>query len=583
MNAGALITTAARSAAPGVASEPGVSLLPPGKGGATGQVDAFTQALAALLGLPAQPAPQGGATNAAPSAPSAAAPQDLAAASAFTPLPPAHAFAAEGAAAPHVATPVLRPFVQPNSAPKSDQPRLDATLAQTSGAATDAAGPAQPQAPAGTPAALSERQGARTASLVLPGDSALRGDQTNHANLSAAAAPAARTQIALSTAQASLPAGAQPLLPQTPPGQPTNQTAQSAPQGATKTAMLTLPPAGAAGPAQPQAGTQTAQANPPAAAQTLLSQTAPLATPVAGLSLASFSLAGRIQSQIVTTPSSVAAVSGPAGAPSTALAPLAAGAGRLDLMLQPASATTAKPAPPAQGKTAGKTDAVARGTQSASLAPAEDGPAIEALHAATNSTGDQGQPSGEHTSSEAAAQSQGAAHLAVGASSNAAAAPLNGAPGVTVAQGAASLPAAPAAPIASQIATQVVKAVGSKSTHFDITLEPAGLGRVDVKLQLDAQGQVTAQFSFDNAHAAADAKAQAGQLQQALEQAGFTVGQGGLSFDVGGQGAGLARQDAQPSPQPAAGPTPIEPSTTATAVAAQAFIRSPASGLDITI
>ena len=50
-------------------------------------------------------------------------------------------------------------------------------------------------------------------------------------------------------------------------------------------------------------------------------------------------------------------------------------------------------------------------------------------------------------------------------------------------------------------------------------------------------------MSFDNPHAAAEARAHAGELKQALEQAGFNLGQGGLSFDVGGQGASLARQD----------------------------------------
>jgi hypothetical protein len=148
---------------------------------------------------------------------------------------------------------------------------------------------------------------------------------------------------------------------------------------------------------------------------------------------------------------------------------------------------------------------------------------------------------------------------------------------------AASAAAGAGPAIVGQLAAQVAKNVEGKSTRFDVALDPAGLGHVDVKVEINAQGQVTAQFSFDNAHAAAEAKSQSSQLQQALEQAGFNVGQGGLSFDVGGQGAGLARQDAPPPQSPAA--TTIQAPDIAaapTAIAAAAFPRS-SSGVDITI
>jgi hypothetical protein len=82
------------------------------------------------------------------------------------------------------------------------------------------------------------------------------------------------------------------------------------------------------------------------------------------------------------------------------------------------------------------------------------------------------------------------------------------------------------------------------------------MGQVNVKVQIDSAGQVSAALSFDNPHAAAEAKAHAGELQQALEQAGFNLSQGGLSFDVGGQGASLARQNpdqSYPSAQPQGG------------------------------
>ena len=98
------------------------------------------------------------------------------------------------------------------------------------------------------------------------------------------------------------------------------------------------------------------------------------------------------------------------------------------------------------------------------------------------------------------------------------------------------------AAIVSQIADQIAAKTAGKSTRFDVSLDPAGLGRVDVQVHIDAAGQVCASLSFTNAQSAADARSHAADLQQALEQAGFNVPQGALSFDVGGHGAGFAHQ-----------------------------------------
>ena len=70
---------------------------------------------------------------------------------------------------------------------------------------------------------------------------------------------------------------------------------------------------------------------------------------------------------------------------------------------------------------------------------------------------------------------------------------------------------------------------------------------MDVSLKIDATGQLSAQFSFDNPSAAADAKNRAGDLQQALHQAGFDVSQSSLSFtSSGGQGQSPTWQDSSP-------------------------------------
>jgi flagellar hook-length control protein FliK len=141
-----------------------------------------------------------------------------------------------------------------------------------------------------------------------------------------------------------------------------------------------------------------------------------------------------------------------------------------------------------------------------------------------------------------------------------------------------------AAPVADQIAAQLAAKIATPSGRFDITLDPAGLGHVNVSVQISASGQVTASLTFDNPHAAAEAQSGAGALQHALEQAGFTVAQGGLSFDVGGQGANLARQNAQPQTAAARFAASGEAAVQTPQPLLAAYGRAnAAAGLDITI
>ena len=107
---------------------------------------------------------------------------------------------------------------------------------------------------------------------------------------------------------------------------------------------------------------------------------------------------------------------------------------------------------------------------------------------------------------------------------------------------AAAMASSHGADITAQLAAQITSRAGAPRAAFDFALEPQGLGRVDVTLKFESQGQLSAVLSFDNPSAAAEAKSRAGDLQQALQQAGFDVGQSGLSFTSGGQGQGAAWQ-----------------------------------------
>jgi flagellar hook-length control protein FliK len=98
----------------------------------------------------------------------------------------------------------------------------------------------------------------------------------------------------------------------------------------------------------------------------------------------------------------------------------------------------------------------------------------------------------------------------------------------------------------ANLAAQIVKKLDGRSTQFDIQLDPAGLGKVDVRVAIGADGRMSAAMSFDTPQAAAEVKSRAGELQQAMEQAGFDVS-GGMSFDVASdQGQGGQAQNQQP-------------------------------------
>jgi flagellar hook-length control protein FliK len=251
------------------------------------------------------------------------------------------------------------------------------------------------------------------------------------------------------------------------------------------------------------------------------------------------------------------------------------------LALQAPAASGAKAGPASADKAVGKTDgdAAANGGPALATAGASAG---QVVAQAAQAQADESDHHGEHPAGSEADTRAEPAQSNADPTNNALQTPQAVTTPVPIQSATGAQAAAPT--VASQIATQVVKSVEGKSTRFDLALEPAGLGRVDVRVQIDPQGQVTAQFSFDNPHAAAEAKTQSGQLQQALEQAGFNVAQGGLSFDVGGQGAGFARQDAPASqPQTFASGAPTSDFAEITPATAFAAAIRPSSGVDITI
>ena len=102
----------------------------------------------------------------------------------------------------------------------------------------------------------------------------------------------------------------------------------------------------------------------------------------------------------------------------------------------------------------------------------------------------------------------------------------------------------------ANLAAQIAKKLEGRLTRFDLELNPQGLGRVDVRMEIGATGRISAAMTFDTPAAAAELRARANELQRHLEQAGFDLS-GGLSFDVAGdRGQGRQTQHQQSDSEP---------------------------------
>lgn len=190
--------------------------------------------------------------------------------------------------------------------------------------------------------------------------------------------------------------------------------------------------------------------------------------------------------------------------------------------------------------TSGKADAAAGAAQAGAVS---SGPALAASVDALAASGGQPKNSGGDAPAQTAqtaqtddSAAQTAAPVQSDPSALAAALQAQSAPAAL-----ASAPKADAQTV-SQLSARIVQTVTGAKSSFDLTLHPEGLGDVQVKVSVDRNGAVTAAMSFNNPQAAAELGARAGDLRDALSQAGFTVADNGLSFNMSGQGQSGAGQ-----------------------------------------
>jgi flagellar hook-length control protein FliK len=100
-----------------------------------------------------------------------------------------------------------------------------------------------------------------------------------------------------------------------------------------------------------------------------------------------------------------------------------------------------------------------------------------------------------------------------------------------------------------EIGMQAVRGV----TSFQIRLDPAELGRVDVRLDIKENGEVNASLVVDRVETLQMLRRDASTLQQAFEQAGLKQSPDGLNFSLRGEGQQGHQQERGQQGRPAAG------------------------------
>ncbi len=96
-----------------------------------------------------------------------------------------------------------------------------------------------------------------------------------------------------------------------------------------------------------------------------------------------------------------------------------------------------------------------------------------------------------------------------------------------------SVTAATNAPVPlSGLAVEIAASARSGKSRFEIRLDPADLGRIDVRIDVDRNGQVTSHLTVEKPETLSMLRQDAPQLQRALDDAGLKTGDGGLQFSL---------------------------------------------------
>ncbi|SHG38091.1 hook-length control protein FliK [Bradyrhizobium erythrophlei] len=84
----------------------------------------------------------------------------------------------------------------------------------------------------------------------------------------------------------------------------------------------------------------------------------------------------------------------------------------------------------------------------------------------------------------------------------------------------------------SGLALEIAASAKNGKSSFEIRLDPADLGRIDVRIDVDRNGQVTSHLTVEKPETLSMLRQDAPQLQRQLDDAGFKTGDNGLQFSL---------------------------------------------------
>jgi chemotaxis protein MotD len=136
----------------------------------------------------------------------------------------------------------------------------------------------------------------------------------------------------------------------------------------------------------------------------------------------------------------------------------------------------------------------------------------------------------------------------------------------------------------SGLAVDIASKAAAGNTSFQIRLDPADLGRIDVRLDVDKHGQVTSHLTVERPATLEMLRNDAPKLQQALEDAGLKTGDNGLQFSLRDQSSQGRNDNAgQNGPSQRLIVSEDAPATATPAVTNYTRPRGSSAGVDISI
>jgi flagellar hook-length control protein FliK len=135
----------------------------------------------------------------------------------------------------------------------------------------------------------------------------------------------------------------------------------------------------------------------------------------------------------------------------------------------------------------------------------------------------------------------------------------------------------------SGLAVEIAVSARSGRSRFEIRLDPADLGRIDVRIDVDRNGRVTSHLTVEKPETLSMLRQDAPQLQRALDDAGLKTGNGGLQFSLRDQSS--SRQEGNETGRNAQRLVISDDETIPAAIAGRSYGRvlGSSSGVDIRV